>query len=387
MAETLAPLAEVKRIAEKAIANTRSMGVALSPCTVPAAGRPTFTLAEDEMEIGMGIHGEPGVRRGKLESADKITTHLVETILADMGLAKGAEVSVLVNGLGATPQEELYVMYRQGPPAPDGPRDHDRPPLHRRVCHLHGDGRGLRHPLQAGRRADAAPRRTGRHAFPPAGLAMRTTITSTELLALLQQMATDMAAHKDYLCALDGAMGDGDQGVTMAIGFGAIAAALPALADQDIGTILTRSGLAFNGTAASTIGALFATACLRAGKVVKGKTALDLADLAAMAAAACTGIQARGKAQLGDKTVLDALVPTVAALQAAAARGTPLEAALAQALAAAEAGVQATIPLKAQVGRAAWLAERSVGHPDPGATSFTLMLKSAVEYLTAQPAK
>jgi dihydroxyacetone kinase-like protein len=112
-AETMAPLAEVKRIAEKAIAATRSMGVALSPCTVPAAGRPTFTLGEDEMEIGMGIHGEPGVRRGKLEPADRITSTLTETILADMALARGDEVSVLVNGLGATPQEELYVMYRQ----------------------------------------------------------------------------------------------------------------------------------------------------------------------------------------------------------------------------------------------------------------------------------
>ncbi len=143
-------------------------------------------------------------------------------------------------------------------------------------------------------------------------------------LALLGKMATDLTAQKDYLCELDGAMGDGDQGVTMAIGFGAIAAALPALADQDIGTIVTTSGLAFNNAAASTIGALFATACLRAGKAVQGKTALDLADLATMAAAACTGIQARGKAQVGDKTVLDALAPTVAALQTAAAQGTPL---------------------------------------------------------------
>jgi dihydroxyacetone kinase-like protein len=193
---------------------------------------------------------------------------------------------------------------------------------------------------------------------------MRTTITNTELLALLRQMATDMEAQKDYLCELDGAMGDGDQGVTMAIGFGAIRSGLEALADQDIGTIVTKSGLAFNGTAASTIGALLATACLRAGKEVKGKTAIGLADLAAMSEAAYAGIQERGKAQLGDKTVLDALSPAAAALRAAA-----------------EAGVQATIPLKAKVGRAAWIAERSVGHPDPGATSFTLMLKSAVEYL------
>jgi phosphoenolpyruvate---glycerone phosphotransferase subunit DhaK len=112
-AEQLAPLAEVKRIAEKAVANTRSMGVALTSCTVPAAGRPTFTIGDDEMEIGMGIHGEPGVRRGKLEPADQIAETLLNTILADMPLESGAEVSVLVNGLGATPQEELYIVYRK----------------------------------------------------------------------------------------------------------------------------------------------------------------------------------------------------------------------------------------------------------------------------------
>jgi len=112
-AAQMAPLEEVKRIAEKAVANTRSMGVALSPCTVPAAGRPTFTIGEDEMEIGMGIHGEPGVRRGKLESADAIAESLITAILNDMPLGSGDEVSVLVNGLGATPKEELYVLYRR----------------------------------------------------------------------------------------------------------------------------------------------------------------------------------------------------------------------------------------------------------------------------------
>jgi phosphoenolpyruvate---glycerone phosphotransferase subunit DhaL len=216
---------------------------------------------------------------------------------------------------------------------------------------------------------------------------MRTTITSADLLAILQKMATDMAGQKDYLCELDGAMGDGDQGVTMAIGFGAIQKGLASLQGQDIGTIITKSGLTFNGTAASTIGALLATACLRAGREVKGKQEIGVADLATMSEAAYAGIQERGKAQVGDKTVLDALAPTVAALKTAAAQGTPLPAALAQALAAAEAGLTATIPMKSKVGRAAWIAERSVGHQDPGATSFYLMLKSAVEYLTELPAK
>lgn len=212
---------------------------------------------------------------------------------------------------------------------------------------------------------------------------MRTTITSADALAILAKMATDMEAQKDYLCELDGAMGDGDQGVTMAIGFGAIRKVLDSLKEQDIGTIVTKSGLTFNGTAASTIGALLATACMRAGREAKGKHEIVLADVAKMLEAAQIGIQERGKAQVGDKTVLDALAPTVAALQAAVDAGTPLPEALQQSLAVAEAGLKATIPMKSRIGRASWIAERSVGHQDPGATSFYLMWKSAVEYVTA----
>lgn len=109
-ADEMASLAEVKAAAEHALANTRSMGVALSPCIVPQVGKPTFTLGEDEMEIGMGIHGEQGVRRGKLQTADEISQQLIDPILADMPLA-GSEIAIMVNSLGATPLEELYIMY------------------------------------------------------------------------------------------------------------------------------------------------------------------------------------------------------------------------------------------------------------------------------------
>jgi dihydroxyacetone kinase len=110
LAEEGASLVQVKAAAEHALANTRSMGVALSPCILPQVGKPTFTLGEDEMEIGMGIHGEPGVARGKLESADAITEALVERIIGDIDL-KGSEISIMINSLGATPLEELYIMY------------------------------------------------------------------------------------------------------------------------------------------------------------------------------------------------------------------------------------------------------------------------------------
>ncbi len=106
-------LPEVKRIAEKVCENVRTMGVALSPCTVPRVGRPSFELGENEMEIGMGIHGEPGIRRGKLLSADAIVDEMLKPIIDDIPYTAGDEVAVLINGLGATPLEEQYIMYRR----------------------------------------------------------------------------------------------------------------------------------------------------------------------------------------------------------------------------------------------------------------------------------
>src|SRR5512135_1390036 len=103
-------LDEVVAAAEKALANTRTMGVALSPCTVPLAGKPTFTIGDDEMEIGMGIHGEPGMKREKLQTADQITERMLTAILEDLKPAAGDRLAVMVNGLGATPPEELYAI-------------------------------------------------------------------------------------------------------------------------------------------------------------------------------------------------------------------------------------------------------------------------------------
>lgn len=106
-------LEEVKEIVERALQRTRTMGMALSPCTIPSAGKPTFTIGEDEMEIGMGIHGEPGIKRERLKTADEITEELMDRILADLPYVEGDEVSILINGLGSTPKEELYIVYRK----------------------------------------------------------------------------------------------------------------------------------------------------------------------------------------------------------------------------------------------------------------------------------
>ena len=102
---------EVVAVTEKALANIRTMGVALSPCTVPVVGKPTFTIGENEMEIGMGIHGERGMKREELQTADQITERMTKAILEDLKPVAGDRLAVMVNGLGATPLEELYIIY------------------------------------------------------------------------------------------------------------------------------------------------------------------------------------------------------------------------------------------------------------------------------------
>lgn len=111
-AETGADLDEVTRVAQKAADACRSIGMALTPCTIPQAGKPTFEIGDDEMEMGMGIHGEPGIWRAAIKSADDIAAEMLDRLLADRALVKGDRISILVNSLGATPAEELYILYR-----------------------------------------------------------------------------------------------------------------------------------------------------------------------------------------------------------------------------------------------------------------------------------
>lgn len=112
-AENMLSLAEVTRIAQKTVDNTRTLGVALTPCIVPEAGKATFSIGEDEMEIGMGIHGEPGIERSKLKPVDEVVTNMINRLVEDLPYQAGDSVAILVNGLGGTPKEELYLAYRK----------------------------------------------------------------------------------------------------------------------------------------------------------------------------------------------------------------------------------------------------------------------------------
>lgn len=210
---------------------------------------------------------------------------------------------------------------------------------------------------------------------------MSAIITNEEFIVALEQVANDLQAAQELLRDLDAAMGDGDLGITMKLGFDGVRRVLPDLKQQDVGTIVTKAGLTFNSSAASTMGALLASACMRAGREVKGKMEIDLSDLARMAEAGVTGIRDRGKADVGDKTMLDTLVPWAEALREAALQGKALPEALALALPAAERGMLSTRGMLPKAGRGAWLGERTRDVQDPGATASYLMIKSFSEYL------
>jgi phosphoenolpyruvate---glycerone phosphotransferase subunit DhaL len=213
---------------------------------------------------------------------------------------------------------------------------------------------------------------------------MSETLTRDDVVAIVRQMASDLDAAAGRLNELDAATGDGDLGMTMTLGFRSVLKALDGAADLDVGAMATKLGMAFNSGQSSSMAVLLATAAMRAGREVRGATEITVADLARMLQAATTGIQERGKAQLGDKSMVDAMVPASEALARAAEDGRSLNEALALSLAAAEEGVRATIPLRAKIGRASWIAERSAGHQDAGATAFSLMLKTVVDYVAAR---
>jgi dihydroxyacetone kinase-like protein len=182
-----------------------------------------------------------------------------------------------------------------------------------------------------------------------------------------------------YLTELDSAIGDADHGVNMDRGFTAVMAKLPNVAEADVGSVLKAVGATLVSTVGGASGPLYGTAFLRAGMALAGKQELEVEDVVLALSAAVEGVMARGKAQRGEKTMLDALGPALDAFQTQAAAGAPLKEALRVAADAAEAGMRATIPLLATKGRASYLGERSIGHQDPGATSSALLLRAMLD--------
>lgn len=204
-----------------------------------------------------------------------------------------------------------------------------------------------------------------------------TAVGRDEVLAWLRALRRVYAEHRDWLTQLDAAIGDADHGVNMDRGFAALEAELEKNAPGDLRAALQTAAACLIRTVGGAAGPLYGTFFLRAAAACAGKAALEAPDVVAMFEAGVAGIAQRGKAALGDKTMLDALLPAVEAMRRGLADGGGLGDALAAGALAAEEGMRSTIPMQARKGRASYLGPRSSGHQDPGATSAWLLVRTA----------
>lgn len=216
-----------------------------------------------------------------------------------------------------------------------------------------------------------------------AGDVTETIISRQDVLVWIRSFAAAVSSEKDHLTQLDAAIGDADHGANLDRGMQAVLTKLPGVADKDVGTILKSVGMTLVSTVGGASGPLYGTLFLQMGNATVGRTDLTLADFATALRAGVDGVIARGKASPGDKTMVDALLPALHALDAARENGVSVGAALRRAADAAEQGAIATTPLVARKGRASYLGERSAGHRDPGATSASLLLRAAADVLSA----
>ena len=413
-ADRLLPLEEVERLARHANASTRTMGVALSACSLPQTRKPNFEIPADEMEVGMGLHGEPGIRRAPLETADELASDLVGAILADLALRKGDEVAVLVNGLGSTSEMELYLLHRktQHILAEAGIRiahswvgeyatslemagasitlmrldDELRTLLYhpcRTVALTVGDVAAAGTARQARSSAAASPHdESAGKGTERKELATSGDITPAIFRQMMRNVGRVIVAEKDWLSELDGVIGDGDHGVTMEIGWIAVGKALDeAPQDETIEATCKRMAKAFLDAVGASSGPLYATAFLRAGTAVGHRLNLDATAMAEWIAAASQGIRDRGRAEPGDKTMVDAWAPAADAAKAIADTGASSLDVIKAASAGAKDGMEKTANIPARRGRSSKLGERSLGHIDPGAASTYLTLRAMGEAL------
>lgn len=404
-------LDQVVRVARLANERTRSFGVAFTGCTLPGAEEPLFTVAEGRMAVGLGIHGEPGIGETDVPTAAGLAELLVGRLLEELpdGVAdaRGARVVPILNGLGAVKYEELFVVFGRVAELLDqaglevvDPQvgefctsfdmagasltllwlDEELERLWSAPADTPAYRRGSVAPVSYVDATDAAAADPAQ-AVPDASDESRAGAERVaDLVATVRETIDE---HVDELGRMDAIAGDGDHGIGMQRGSHAAddAARAAVAAGAGAGTVLERAGDAWSDRAGGTSGALWGVALRSLGAAIGDEQAPDAASVAAGVAAASDGIRAYGRAVVGDKTMVDALVPFSATLSREVGDGASLADAWNAAADAAVAAAAATADLLPRMGRARPHAEKSLGTPDPGAHSFALIVRAIADVL------
>ncbi len=406
-------LDDVIKAAQKAINRTRSIGIGLSACVIPAVGKANFSIEAGHMEVGIGHHGEPGIAVRPTVAAAEMAQLMLDAVLPDLPFVRGDRVAVLVSGLGATPVMEQYILYGE---------------LHTRLAaqgltvafsHVGNYFTSLEmmgvtftlmqlddeleaclaHPCRSvGLTVPGLPSMPTLVAVGPATsprpveavvaaaaavpVAARTVQGSALPLdgagSVVRELITAVVAQREHLSAIDGLIGDGDHGINMAKGFNGCATRLDALGPraQHLPGALTQLSQALMDDIGGSMGPLYGRFFSGLADTLAPHAQMDAALFGDALTAAVAGVQAMGNAQVGDKTLVDALVPARDAYRDALAGGADFATALQSMSAAAAAGRDATVAMQARIGRAARLGPRSIGVPDAGATSCCLILQT-----------
>lgn len=437
-------LEEVKAVANKVIDNVRSFGFAFTSCTVPAAGHPTFDIGDDEMEFGVGIHGEPGRFREKIDYStgtfcDDLSRRIVTDLEEDLALKSGEEVVLLINGFGGTPLQELYILNNSVTKAlaKDGVKIHktivgnfmtsiDMAGASISVLRVDSElkalvdypvntpaltwGAAMSEQAQAaleavqaiGRALGYAPVAEEHHAAAKKAAAKETeevavyevegkpevteTINTAAFVQIVDKMADVIIENEVPFCEAD-KMGDGDFGMSIAKGFKQLKADWATRKKGDIGQFLVSCSEIIKEYCGGASGPIWGSAFKYAGKAMLGKKEVSLADVALLFTEANRGVYETGKksfgkgAEIGDKTLVDALKPCAMALTKAAEESKSLREGLALGAKAAHEGAEATKTHVATLGRAGTVGERSIGYPDAGAHGLDVIFNELAAYI------
>jgi triose/dihydroxyacetone kinase / FAD-AMP lyase (cyclizing) len=402
--KTLTDLASLGKAAVRSLA---TMGVSFSAGISPAVGKPSFELKEDEMELGLGIHGEPGVIRAKLQPADQLTETLLTRILKDRNFGAQKRIAVLINNLGATTEMELAIVARHATLFLDRSgftverlyagtflSSLDMAGISISVLGLNDEWlRWLDAPTTAPAWPNAAkqrPRPVNLQTVPPAGanMAFRARENPESDLGKNVERAIKAACEALFqaeprLTELDRITGDGDLGASMKRASIAIKEAIPSYPLNDISATLKALGHTLRHELGGSSGPLYGVLFLRAGNVLENSGRIGLAEWATAFDEGCRAISELGGAKPGDRTMLDAFDPFLKTLREAGT-GTPREALLA-AVDEAQRGAEATAQMKPRLGRSSYLQDRVLGHPDPGAIAVAIWLRAVANAVIGTP--
>lgn len=415
-------LQAVKAVAEKAAAHVRSIGFALTSCTVPAKGSPTFELGEQEMEYGVGIHGEPGIERVPTASAQDMAKRMVHDLIRDMKLESGNEIALLINGFGATPLQELYLFNHDVTRelAERGITIHrafvgnymtsiDMAGLSVTFMKLDDElktllsspsdtpGFKVAGPVESVSYSEAAEEPTEDH---PVSYKVETDLTAAEvkgdqltldnLIYLVDHMSEIIIDNEVPFCDLDSHAGDGDFGMSVAKGFRQLKREWKEILAEDdltIGSFLHHVSLVIMESCGGASGPIWGSAFRAAGRAAGEHTVVNVSQFAEMLQAAVEGIQSTGErsfgrgAVVGDKTLIDALVPCADSWTQSAQNGDDMHTAFQKGAEAAVRGAESTKDIVARMGRAGAVGERSLGYPDAGAHALGVIFTALSEGL------